>query len=189
MFQSHKTTKSLNWHAARKSADGHMSHPTDSPSWKLVMINGPSLIRLKKKLKFFDLEYWKYLPVRHVLDVMHIEKNVYDSIIGTLLKIPGKNKDGIAATVYLLNMRVKLICNPSMDKYVLTCLQGLGICQEQRRERFAFFLWVSVTRGQSEPQLTGIQGGAMVHLYPHYSLHHGVRVPKGTRGATVKHAD
>ncbi|KAI5328109.1 hypothetical protein L3X38_027505 [Prunus dulcis] len=35
MFQSYKTTKSLTWHAARKSVDGHMSHPADSPSWKL----------------------------------------------------------------------------------------------------------------------------------------------------------
>ncbi|CAL8153249.1 unnamed protein product [Prunus armeniaca] len=48
----------------------------------------------KKKSKFFDIEYWKYLPVRHVLDVMHIEKNVCDSIIGTLLEIPEKTKDG-----------------------------------------------------------------------------------------------
>ncbi|KAI5343772.1 hypothetical protein L3X38_011648 [Prunus dulcis] len=36
MFQSYKTAKSLTWHAARKSVDGHMSHPADSPSWKLV---------------------------------------------------------------------------------------------------------------------------------------------------------
>ncbi|BFG30463.1 hypothetical protein CerSpe_167370 [Prunus speciosa] len=36
MFQSHKTAKSLTWHAARKSVDSHMSHPADSPSWKLV---------------------------------------------------------------------------------------------------------------------------------------------------------
>ncbi|KAI5351545.1 hypothetical protein L3X38_004436 [Prunus dulcis] len=36
MFQSHKTTKSLAWHAARKSVDSHMSHTADSPSWKLV---------------------------------------------------------------------------------------------------------------------------------------------------------
>ena len=43
-----------------------------------------------KKSKFFDLEYWKYLPVRHSLDVMHIEKKVCDSIIGTLLEISGK---------------------------------------------------------------------------------------------------
>ena len=37
----------------------------------------------KKKSIFFDLEYWKYLHVRHNLDVMHIEKNVCESIIGT----------------------------------------------------------------------------------------------------------
>ncbi|VVA38614.1 PREDICTED: transposon, partial [Prunus dulcis] len=56
--------------------------------------------------------YWKYLHVRHVLDVMHIEKNVCDSIIGTLLEIPGKNKDGIAARLDLLNMGVKTDLQP-----------------------------------------------------------------------------
>ncbi|CAL8135682.1 unnamed protein product [Prunus armeniaca] len=61
----------------------------------------------KKKSKFFDLEYWKYLHVRHVLDIMHIEKNVCDSIIGTLLESPRKNKDGIAAWLELLNIGVK----------------------------------------------------------------------------------
>ncbi|CAL2246096.1 unnamed protein product [Prunus armeniaca] len=66
----------------------------------------------KKKSKFFDLEYWKYLHVRHVLDVMHIEKNVCDSIIGTLLEIPGKNKDGIVARLDLLNMGVKTDLQP-----------------------------------------------------------------------------
>ncbi|CAL9025311.1 unnamed protein product [Prunus brigantina] len=66
----------------------------------------------KKKSKFFDLEYWKYLHVRHVVDVMHIEKNVCDSIIGTLLEIPGKNKDGIAARLDLLNMGVKTDLQP-----------------------------------------------------------------------------
>ncbi|CAL2245838.1 unnamed protein product [Prunus armeniaca] len=66
----------------------------------------------KKKSKFFDLEYWKYLHVRHVLDVMHIEKNVCDSIIGILLEMPGKNKDEIAARLDLLNMRVKTDLQP-----------------------------------------------------------------------------
>ncbi|CAL8992503.1 unnamed protein product, partial [Prunus brigantina] len=36
MFRSHETAKSLTWHAARKSIDGQMSHPADSPSWKLL---------------------------------------------------------------------------------------------------------------------------------------------------------
>ncbi|KAI5336548.1 hypothetical protein L3X38_015816 [Prunus dulcis] len=248
MFQSHETAKSLTWHAARKSIDGQMSHPADSPSWKLLddkwpefgneprnlrlalssdgfnphsslssryscwpvilvtynlppwlcmkrkfmmltlLISGPkqpgnnidvylepliddlkslwdgirgvydahngeyftlraalmwtindfpAYVNLsgcvvkgykacpicgddtpshrvcwKKKSIFFDLEYWKYLPVRHALDVMHIEKNVCNSIIGTLLEIPGKNKDGIAARLDLLNMGVKTDLQP-----------------------------------------------------------------------------
>ena len=51
----------------------------------------------KKKSIFFELEYWRYLLVRHNLDVMHIEKNICDSLIGTLLNIPGKTKDSISA--------------------------------------------------------------------------------------------
>ncbi|CAL8073382.1 unnamed protein product [Prunus armeniaca] len=36
MFQSRKTAKSLTWHADRKEIEGQMSHPADSPSWKLI---------------------------------------------------------------------------------------------------------------------------------------------------------
>ncbi|KAJ0463346.1 putative Transposase-associated domain-containing protein [Helianthus annuus] len=49
----------------------------------------------KKRSIFWDLPYWRDLNVRHCLDVMHIEKNVCDSLIGLLLDIPGKTKDGI----------------------------------------------------------------------------------------------
>ncbi|BBN69969.1 hypothetical protein Prudu_1303S000100, partial [Prunus dulcis] len=76
------------------------------------MVENGDRVCWKKKSIFFDLEYWKYLPVRHALDVMHIEKNVCDSIIGTLLEIPGKNKDGIAARLDLLNMGVKTDLQP-----------------------------------------------------------------------------
>ncbi|XP_021718897.1 uncharacterized protein LOC110686603 [Chenopodium quinoa] len=44
----------------------------------------------KKVSTFWTLPYWIHLSVRHCLDVMHIEKNVCDSIIGTLLNIPNK---------------------------------------------------------------------------------------------------
>ena len=47
----------------------------------------------KKRSVFFDLPYWSSLDVRHCLDVMHVEKNVCDSLIGTLLNIKGKTKD------------------------------------------------------------------------------------------------
>ena len=58
----------------------------------------------KKKSTLFDLEYWKYLHVRHNLDVMHIEKNDYESIISTLLNILGKTNDGLNSCLDLLEM-------------------------------------------------------------------------------------
>jgi ssDNA-binding Zn-finger/Zn-ribbon topoisomerase 1 len=48
----------------------------------------------KKRSIFWDLPYWRDLEVRHCLDVMHIEKNVCDAIVGTLLNMQGKTKDG-----------------------------------------------------------------------------------------------
>ncbi|CAL8134497.1 unnamed protein product [Prunus armeniaca] len=36
IFQSSNTAKSLTWHADRKAIEGQMSHPANSPSWKLV---------------------------------------------------------------------------------------------------------------------------------------------------------
>ena len=41
---------------------------------------------------FFDIPYWSNLDVRHCLDVMHVDKNVCDSLIDTLLNIPGNTK-------------------------------------------------------------------------------------------------
>ncbi|TXG66608.1 hypothetical protein EZV62_007883 [Acer yangbiense] len=70
----------------------------------------------KKKSIFFDLEYWKDLHIRHILDVMHIEKNVCESIYGTLLNIPRKTKDGVNSRLDLkaMGLRKKLV--PDMDK-------------------------------------------------------------------------
>jgi hypothetical protein len=61
----------------------------------------------KKKSIFFELPYWKSLYVRHFLDVMHIEKNVFDSVVGTLLNIPGKSKDGIKARLDMQSMGLR----------------------------------------------------------------------------------
>ena len=43
------------------------------------------------------LEYWRYNLVPNCLDFMHIEKNVAESIVGTLLSLPFKTKDGLNA--------------------------------------------------------------------------------------------
>ena len=61
----------------------------------------------KKKSIFFELPYWKSLYVRHFLDVMHIEKNVFDNVICTLLNVPGKSKDGINARLDMEKMGMR----------------------------------------------------------------------------------
>ena len=41
----------------------------------------------KKRSIFWDLPYWRTLSIRHNLDVMHIEKNVFESIFNTIMAI------------------------------------------------------------------------------------------------------
>ncbi|XP_050215350.1 uncharacterized protein LOC126666401 [Mercurialis annua] len=53
----------------------------------------------KKKSIFFRLPYWSKLLIRHNLDVMHIEKNICDSILGTLMGIVGKSKDTVNSRI------------------------------------------------------------------------------------------
>ena len=75
----------------------------------------------KKKSIFFELPYWSKLDVRHWIDVMHVEKNVCNSIIGTLLNIKGKTKDGINAHKDMVEMGVRLELQPQPHGNKLTC--------------------------------------------------------------------
>ena len=58
----------------------------------------------KKRSISFDLPYWKSLLVRHCLDIMHVEKNICDRIIGTSLNI--KTKDNVESKLDLFEMRL-----------------------------------------------------------------------------------
>ena len=51
----------------------------------------------KARSVFHDLEYWKVLHKPHSLDVMHITKNVTESLLGTLSNMSEKTKDGTRA--------------------------------------------------------------------------------------------
>ncbi|XP_058755972.1 uncharacterized protein LOC131629194 [Vicia villosa] len=61
----------------------------------------------KKRSVFFDLPYWSSLDVRHCIDIMHVEKNVCDSVIGTLLNIQGKTKDNLNSRKDLVEMEIR----------------------------------------------------------------------------------
>nr|XP_043639519.1 uncharacterized protein LOC122610612 [Erigeron canadensis] len=66
----------------------------------------------KKKSIFFMLPYWENLLLRHNLDVMHIEKNVCDNIVGTLLGQEGKSKDNYKARLDLQRLGIRKELHP-----------------------------------------------------------------------------
>jgi hypothetical protein len=62
----------------------------------------------KKKSIFFEyLTYWKEFDVWHAIDGMHVQKNIFKSIIGTLLDIKGKTKEGLNSRMDMLNLGIK----------------------------------------------------------------------------------
>ena len=62
---------------------------------------------MEEKVDFFYLLYWSNLDVRQCIDVMHVEKNACDSVIGALLNIQGKTKDGLNTRQDLAEMGIR----------------------------------------------------------------------------------
>ena len=60
-----------------------------------------------KKSIFFEFSYWSRLLLCHKLEVMHIEKNVCDNLVGTLLNIEEKTKDIINARLDLQDLKIR----------------------------------------------------------------------------------
>ena len=56
---------------------------------------------------FFNLPYWAKLKVRHNIDIMHVIKNVSESLTGTLFNIKGKTKDTWKSRQDLMDLGLK----------------------------------------------------------------------------------
>ncbi|XP_058784764.1 uncharacterized protein LOC131659614 [Vicia villosa] len=128
-YMDHRTflPRTHSWRDDVKSFNGEEEHRT-APS----MLNGAEILELlkdfnnefgkknkkkvdgpwKKRSIFFELPYWAQNTLRHNLDVMHIEKNIFDSIVGTLLDILGKTKDHIKARYDLQEMGIRERLHP-----------------------------------------------------------------------------
>ncbi|XP_074354117.1 uncharacterized protein LOC141693004 [Apium graveolens] len=72
----------------------------------------------KKNSIFLELEYWKFHQVRHCLGVMHIEKNVCDNMMGTLLNMRHKSKDSEASRLDKLDTGVRADLAPQHKEYL-----------------------------------------------------------------------
>ena len=86
----------------------------------------------------FDLPYLSNLDVRHCIAVTHVEKNVYDNVIGMLLNIQGKTKDGLDTCQDLAEMGIRAQLHPRSDGkkiylppacHTLTRKEKMSFCQ------------------------------------------------------------
>jgi len=104
----------------------------------------------KKRSIFFDLPYRSDLDVRHFIDVMHVEKNVCDSVIGTLLNIQGKTKDGLNTRQDLANMGIRSQLHPRSDGKKIYLPSACHTLSKKEKIRFCQCLHrVKVPQGYS----------------------------------------
>ncbi|GJX44639.1 putative transposase-associated domain-containing protein [Tanacetum coccineum] len=85
-------------------------------------VNGQNGVYWKKfNIWYRKLKYWRHNPVPHCIDFMHVEKNVAESIVETLLHVPRKTKDGLNARLDLAELGVKpeLFAMQDKDKTTL----------------------------------------------------------------------
>ncbi|XP_065872300.1 uncharacterized protein [Euphorbia lathyris] len=101
----------------------------------------PEELNWTKQSIFFNLPYWSKLILRHNLDVMHIEKKICESVLGTLLFINGKTKDTIKARQYLKDMRIRKelhLTKRSDGKYLMPV--ACYVMTKKEKEKFIEFL-------------------------------------------------
>jgi hypothetical protein len=101
---------------------------------------GEPPIIFSRKVGFWMLPYWKYLLLPHNLDVMHIEKNICDSLLGIFLKIEGKNKDTENARLDLYDMGIRQNFHLREDGDGTRMPEAFYVLTKKNKERFCKLL-------------------------------------------------
>ncbi|XP_038713903.1 uncharacterized protein LOC120007624 isoform X1 [Tripterygium wilfordii] len=94
----------------------------------------------KKKSIFFQLPYWKTLQLRHNLDVMHIERNVSDNVLGTLMNMAGKTKDTIKSRYDLVDMGIRETLHPLVEGNKIILPAACYVLPPSAKIKFCNFL-------------------------------------------------
>jgi hypothetical protein len=96
-------------------------------------------------ISLWKLPYWKDLKLRHNLDVMHIEKNICENLIRTILNITGKTKDTVKARLDLKDLGIMKelqikesggSCEMPHARYTLSTTQKKAFCEFLREIKF-----------------------------------------------------
>ncbi|KAL5573640.1 hypothetical protein UlMin_023237 [Ulmus minor] len=129
---------------------------------------GDDELNWRKKSIFYELPYWAEIELKHNLDVMHIEKNICDSLLGTLMGDPHKSKDtdntrrdlqnlGIRSELHLYEDGNKLM-KPAAE-YTFSEANRRKFCRFIRSVKFpdgfAANLWKNVA--QNDSRIVGLK--------------------------------
>lgn len=109
----------------------------------------PEELNWTRKPILFELPYWPKLKLRHNLDVMHVQKNIYDNLSGTCLNLEGRTKDTIKARQDLedMNIRDDLWLQPRADGSHDMPPAAYTLLKEERKEFFEFLKSVKFPDG------------------------------------------
>ncbi|KAL5574711.1 hypothetical protein UlMin_016410 [Ulmus minor] len=100
---------------------------------------GDDELNWRKKSIFYELPYWAEIELKHNLDVMHIEKNICDSLLGTLMGDPHKSKDTDNARRDLQNLGIRSELHLYEDGNKLMKPAAEYTFSEANRRKFSFF--------------------------------------------------
>ncbi|GJZ98917.1 zinc finger, PHD-type containing protein [Tanacetum coccineum] len=111
------------------------------PRYGDVKIKRNVLVELNwtKRSIFYELKYWSFLTLKHNLDIMHIEKNMLESILNTLL-MNDKSKDTTKARQDLKRLGIRsglceVACGSAKTKMRSARSLRLRIVSHQRIEK------------------------------------------------------
>ena len=92
-----------------------------------------------RRSALWDLPYWKYLKLPHNLDVMHIEKNICDALLGIILCLE-KNKDTVNARLDLQDMGIRPDLHLEEDEDNLVSMPTAWYSKEKKKGlHFVYF--------------------------------------------------
>jgi len=127
----------------------------------------PMELNWTNKSIFFELEYWSKLKIRHNLDVMHIEKNICDNIVGTLLNIEGKTKDTPNARLDLKDMNIRRNLHLDKDEngkikkyaaeYTLEPADRRAFCEFLKSVKFPDGYAANISRNVKDGKISGLK--------------------------------
>ncbi|KAK9073133.1 hypothetical protein SSX86_007456 [Deinandra increscens subsp. villosa] len=95
----------------------------------------------KFNIWFRRLRYWRHNSVQHCIDFMHIKKNVAESLVGTLLNLPRKTKDGLNARKDLNFLGLRPELQPKQNKNNIVLPAASYTLQKDEKEKFCDTLY------------------------------------------------